>query len=228
MTGTVDRALVIGSSIAGLLAAQALSEAYDEVVVLDRDELPYGPVARRGVPQVRHAHGLLAGGREAMEELLPGLTADLAAAGGMVGDAQEALHYYVGPRRYATGRSGLTRGRRQPRAPGVDPPAARRRDHRHRVRRPQLGPRPHVQCGRPAGHRRARRQRRPAREPAAVRRGCRRRRLRTHLPRSGMAGAPGVPAARGRARPLRHQLRHPSVSAAGRRCRDRVGSPAAG
>ena len=108
MTGTVDRALVIGSSIAGLLAARALSEAYSEVIVLDRDELPYGPVARGGVPQIRHAHGLLAGGREAMEELLPGLTTDLVAAGAAAGDALESLHYYVGTGRYATGTSGLT------------------------------------------------------------------------------------------------------------------------
>jgi 2-polyprenyl-6-methoxyphenol hydroxylase-like FAD-dependent oxidoreductase len=108
MTGTVDRAVVIGSSVAGLLAARALSDAYREVVVLDRDELPYGPVARRGVPQIRHAHGLLAGGREAMEDLLPGLTADLVAAGGAAGDAQERLHYYVGARRYPTGTLGLT------------------------------------------------------------------------------------------------------------------------
>ena len=108
MTGTVDRALVIGSSIAGLLAARALSEAYSEVIVLDRDELPYGPVARGGVPQIRHAHGLLAGGREAMEELLPGLTADLVAAGATAGDAQESMDYYVGTGRYPTGTSGLT------------------------------------------------------------------------------------------------------------------------
>jgi 2-polyprenyl-6-methoxyphenol hydroxylase-like FAD-dependent oxidoreductase len=108
MSGTVDRALVIGSSIAGLLAAQALSETYSEVIVLDRDDLPYGPVPRSGVPQIRHAHGLLAGGREAMEALLPGLTADLVGAGAIVGDAQEAMHYYAGTRRYATGTSGLT------------------------------------------------------------------------------------------------------------------------
>jgi hypothetical protein len=48
------------------------------------------------VPQIRHAHGLLAGGREAMEELLPGLTDDLVAAGRPTGDARRSLHYYVG------------------------------------------------------------------------------------------------------------------------------------
>ena len=44
MSGTVDRAIVIGSSMAGLLAARVLSETYAEVILLDRDDLPYGPV----------------------------------------------------------------------------------------------------------------------------------------------------------------------------------------
>lgn len=108
MSAHVDRALVIGSSIAGLLAARALSESYGEVIVLDRDELPYGPVPRRGVPQIRHVHGLLAGGREAIEELLPGITAELVAAGAEVGDVQQALRFYDGSRPFATGTSGLT------------------------------------------------------------------------------------------------------------------------
>jgi flavin-dependent dehydrogenase len=108
MSGSVDRALVIGSSIAGLLAARAVSETYREVIVLDRDELPYGPVPRRGVPQIRHVHGLLAGGREAMEELLPGITADLFAAGAEVGDVQESLRFVNGPRAFASGTSGMT------------------------------------------------------------------------------------------------------------------------
>ena len=145
MTGTVDRAVVIGSSIAGLLAARALSEAYSEVIVLDRDELPYGPVARGGVPQIRHAHGLLAGGREAMEELLPGLTADLVAAGATAGDAQESMEYYVGDGAVPHWHQWAHRGRGQPSAPRVDHPAARGRDAGRRVLRPQLGPRPDVQ-----------------------------------------------------------------------------------
>ncbi|MER6329738.1 FAD-dependent monooxygenase [Streptomyces sp. NPDC001034] len=77
------RAVVIGAGPAGLLAAAALSPAVDEVVVLDRDELPEGPEHRRGVPQSRHAHLLMPGGLEAMEELLPGadLRGRLVAAG---------------------------------------------------------------------------------------------------------------------------------------------------
>ena len=49
-------AVVIGASIAGLLAARALSDYYEKVVVLDRDRLPDDPVARSGVPHMRHSH----------------------------------------------------------------------------------------------------------------------------------------------------------------------------
>ncbi|MFC8988514.1 FAD-dependent monooxygenase [Streptomyces sp. NPDC057115] len=66
------RAVVIGAGLAGLLAAAVLSGAgVDEVIVLDRDELPDGPEHRRGLPQGRHAHLLMAGGANALEELMP-------------------------------------------------------------------------------------------------------------------------------------------------------------
>ncbi|WP_149549786.1 FAD-dependent monooxygenase [Streptomyces marokkonensis] len=66
------RAVVIGAGLAGMLAAAALSAAgADEVIVLDRDELPEGPEHRKGLPQGRHAHLLMAGGLDAMEDLLP-------------------------------------------------------------------------------------------------------------------------------------------------------------
>ncbi|MEV5459327.1 FAD-dependent monooxygenase [Streptomyces cellulosae] len=67
------RAVVIGAGLSGMLAAAVLSAAgADEVVVVDRDELPDGPAHRRGLPQGRHAHLLMAGGLRAMEELLEG------------------------------------------------------------------------------------------------------------------------------------------------------------
>ncbi|MGC9497143.1 NAD(P)/FAD-dependent oxidoreductase [Streptomyces sp. WG7] len=69
------RAVVIGAGLAGTLAAAVLSTAgVDEVIVLDRDELPEGPEHRRGLPQGRHAHLLMAGGLAAMEELVPGVS----------------------------------------------------------------------------------------------------------------------------------------------------------
>ncbi|MGC9537605.1 FAD-dependent oxidoreductase [Streptomyces sp. UG1] len=67
------RAVVIGAGLAGMLAAAALSTVADEVVVLDRDELPDGPEHRKGLPQGRHAHLLMAGGLAAMEDLVPGV-----------------------------------------------------------------------------------------------------------------------------------------------------------
>ncbi|MEU2338341.1 FAD-dependent monooxygenase [Streptomyces sp. NPDC013172] len=65
------RAVVIGAGTAGVLAAAALATVVDEVIVLDRDDLPGGPDHRRGVPQGRHAHLLMAGGLEAIDALVP-------------------------------------------------------------------------------------------------------------------------------------------------------------
>jgi 2-polyprenyl-6-methoxyphenol hydroxylase-like FAD-dependent oxidoreductase len=83
-----DRAVVLGGSLAGLLTARALSETYRDVVVVERDDLGTGVTSepRRGVPQGRHAHGLLASGLRAIETLFPGTTDDVAAAGVPVGD----------------------------------------------------------------------------------------------------------------------------------------------
>lgn len=44
-------AVVIGAGIAGLAAARALSETFDQVTVVERDHLPATPVPRPGVPQ---------------------------------------------------------------------------------------------------------------------------------------------------------------------------------
>ncbi len=69
-----ERAVVIGGSIAGILAARALREHVRQVVILDRDDMPSRPDQRGGVPQGRHAHGLLARGLQLVEEMFPGVT----------------------------------------------------------------------------------------------------------------------------------------------------------
>ena len=77
-----EHAIVIGASMAGLLAARVLSDSYDRVTVLDRDRLPEGVTEnRRAVPQGRHAHGLQLGGQVALEELLPGFCEETKQAG---------------------------------------------------------------------------------------------------------------------------------------------------
>jgi 2-polyprenyl-6-methoxyphenol hydroxylase-like FAD-dependent oxidoreductase len=102
-----SRAVVVGASLAGLFAARALQESFDEVIVLDRDVPPAGPEPRRGVPQGRHPHGLLARGLQAMEELFEGFGAELIAAGAVAGDVQQDLHWYLDGRLTAPARSGL-------------------------------------------------------------------------------------------------------------------------
>ena len=83
-----SRAVVIGGSIAGLLAARVLTDFYTEVVILDRDDLSIEGVPRRGVPQSRHGHGLLAGGHRVIEDLFPGITNQLVARGAIPADPQ--------------------------------------------------------------------------------------------------------------------------------------------
>jgi 2-polyprenyl-6-methoxyphenol hydroxylase-like FAD-dependent oxidoreductase len=75
------RALVIGGSIAGLLAARVLADYFDTVTIVDRDVFPATPDHRKGVPQSHHAHGLLATGRHIIEQLFPGIMDALAADG---------------------------------------------------------------------------------------------------------------------------------------------------
>lgn len=76
-----DRAVVVGASVAGLLAARVLADHFTEVVLVDRDRLPAEAAHRRGVPQGRHLHSLLGRGDEILRDLFPGIRDDFAAAG---------------------------------------------------------------------------------------------------------------------------------------------------
>ena len=87
-------AVVIGASMGGLLAARALADHYDQVTIVERDALPEFDEPRKGVPQGRHTHGLLARGREVLEELFPGLSAELAAEGAVYGDVVDQVLWF--------------------------------------------------------------------------------------------------------------------------------------
>lgn len=76
-------AVVIGASVAGLLAARALAECFERVTVLEREALPAGPEPRKGVPQGHHIHLLLRSGADAIETLDPGFFKELADRGGV-------------------------------------------------------------------------------------------------------------------------------------------------
>jgi 2-polyprenyl-6-methoxyphenol hydroxylase-like FAD-dependent oxidoreductase len=83
MASTVigKQAVVVGAGMAGLTAAGALADCFDQVIVLERDTLPSEPAYRAGTPQARHVHGLLLSGQRALSELFPGFEQDLARAG---------------------------------------------------------------------------------------------------------------------------------------------------
>lgn len=90
-----DHAIVIGASMAGLLAGRVLADAYDGVTVIERDPLPEEPRPRRGVPQGRHVHVLLESGRATLEDLFPGFGEELLTAGGLLIDGGSDLRFYT-------------------------------------------------------------------------------------------------------------------------------------
>ena len=91
---TRQHAVIIGASMAGLLAARALADFFPRVTVLDRDALPATAAHRRGVPQDRHAHSVQPRGLQLLEAMFPGLTAELADAGAVRGRMRFHLSGY--------------------------------------------------------------------------------------------------------------------------------------
>ena len=95
-----DRVVVLGASMAGLLAARVLADRFAEVVLVDRDKVTTARGYRPGVPHGRHAHGI-------------GLGAvgvdpfDMTAAGVRPGDFNGDVRWYFNGRRARPGHSGL-------------------------------------------------------------------------------------------------------------------------
>ncbi|WP_394836496.1 hypothetical protein LVJ94_06270 [Pendulispora rubella] len=88
-------AIVIGASMAGLCAARALANHFQNVTVFERDALPNSPTDRRGVPQGRHFHGLLIAGQRRLETWFPGFTKDLIAGGAVPISLTRDGHFYM-------------------------------------------------------------------------------------------------------------------------------------
>jgi 2-polyprenyl-6-methoxyphenol hydroxylase-like FAD-dependent oxidoreductase len=95
MRGIGEHAVVLGAGMAGLLAARALAGAYERVTVVERDQGPAG-LSRKGVPQGRHAHILLPRGQRILEELLPGVEAEMIGGGAVVADPGIDHHFTLG------------------------------------------------------------------------------------------------------------------------------------
>jgi 2-polyprenyl-6-methoxyphenol hydroxylase-like FAD-dependent oxidoreductase len=67
-----ERAIVIGGSIAGLMAARVLSHHFEKVLIVERDPIGNGATSHKSVPQGYHAHGLMLGGLRVASRLYPG------------------------------------------------------------------------------------------------------------------------------------------------------------
>jgi len=96
--------------MAGLLASRVLSDHFEQVSLIERDRLPALAEQRRGVPQGRHTHGLLASGRSVLEKLFPGISEALLKAGAVSGDiARDFRWFFEGAclSRHASGLNGL-------------------------------------------------------------------------------------------------------------------------
>ncbi|WP_051854892.1 NAD(P)/FAD-dependent oxidoreductase [Streptomyces sp. NRRL B-1347] len=94
------RAVVVGGGYAGLVTARVLADHFEEVLVLERDAVGPDSGVHPSVPQGYHAHALLAKGGDVLEELFPGLRAELAELGAPVFDYGERISFLL-PTGYA-------------------------------------------------------------------------------------------------------------------------------
>jgi 2-polyprenyl-6-methoxyphenol hydroxylase-like FAD-dependent oxidoreductase len=74
-------AVVVGGSMAGLLAARVLANHFEQVTLVERDALTDTAQPRKGVPQGHQLHVLLPRGLDIVERLFPGYGQQLTAAG---------------------------------------------------------------------------------------------------------------------------------------------------
>lgn len=99
-------AIVLGAGLAGLVHAIPLTHRFDTVTLVERDVLPGRPEHRRGVPQGRHIHLLVPGGVARLEQLLPGVLADMSEAGAHVIAAPD-WRFHMGGGRLDLARAGF-------------------------------------------------------------------------------------------------------------------------
>ena len=88
--------VVVGASVAGLLAARALADHVDDVVVLERERLDDAALPRGHVPQGRHLHLLLSAGLDLLVGWFPGIDDELESLGAVRVDGTRAWVHQSG------------------------------------------------------------------------------------------------------------------------------------
>jgi 2-polyprenyl-6-methoxyphenol hydroxylase-like FAD-dependent oxidoreductase len=105
----VKKAIVIGASMAGLLAARSLADHFEQVVLLERDKFPAPGENRKGVPQGKHTHVLLSRGLDIMDALLPGLKEELVQVGAVpITDVSLQTRWFYNGGYHHPGASGIS------------------------------------------------------------------------------------------------------------------------
>jgi 2-polyprenyl-6-methoxyphenol hydroxylase-like FAD-dependent oxidoreductase len=109
-----QHAVVIGASMAGLLAGRELAEHFERVTIVERDRLPLGTQARKGVPQGQHVHALLKRGATILEDFFPDLSSALARDGAPCIDTVADVcwyHFGLWKARFPSGITGYSQSR---------------------------------------------------------------------------------------------------------------------
>ncbi len=88
-------AVVLGGSLAGLLAARVLSDHFEHVTLIERDLYTETTQTRRGIPQANHVHGLLLRGRQVLEDFFPGLQDEMIEAGAPLLDMANDISWFT-------------------------------------------------------------------------------------------------------------------------------------
>ena len=90
-------AIVVGGSMAGMLAARVLADHFERVTLVERDHLPSSPEPRLGLPAARHLQLLLTGGSDALEALFPGFWDEMVRDGAkMIDPGRDAVFFREG------------------------------------------------------------------------------------------------------------------------------------
>lgn len=95
------KVIIIGGGIAGKLAARVLSDFFQEVVILERDQEPSTPTTRNGAPQGNHIHALLHAGENGLEKLFPGISKQFHTNGAIkINSTQDLAWFHHGVWKY--------------------------------------------------------------------------------------------------------------------------------
>lgn len=87
-------AVVVGASMAEILAARVLVGRFEAVTLIERDSLPNQALARPGVPQGNQIHVMLTAGQSTLEDFFPGYGDELTSEGAVEIDLTSDLKVY--------------------------------------------------------------------------------------------------------------------------------------